>query len=76
MLQSGSASGAKVVRKVSPDEKVGAMCLEDGKPSIVEYYDMTPELKAEKNEKGDPAYNFGVILNYLVRVKDQEKIMN
>lgn len=70
------ASGAKVVRKVSPDEKVGAMCLEDGKPSIVEYYDMTPELKAEKNEKGDPAYNFGVILNYLFREKDLEKIMN
>jgi len=75
-IDSGCASGAKVVRKVSPDEKVGAMCLEDGRPSIVEYYDMTPELKAEKNEKGDPAYNFGVILNYLFREKDLEKVMN
>ena len=28
--------GAKVVRKNAPDEKVGVMCLEDGKPSIVE----------------------------------------
>lgn len=68
------ACGAKVVRKVSPDEKVGAMCLEDGRPSIVEYYDMTPELLAAKNEKGDPAYNFGVILNYLFREKDLARI--
>ncbi|MBO4749162.1 MAG: UTP--glucose-1-phosphate uridylyltransferase [Lachnospiraceae bacterium] len=67
--------GAKVVRKVAPDEKVGCMCLEDGKPSIVEYYDMTPELMEAKNEKGDPAYNFGVILNYLFFVPDLEKMM-
>ena len=67
--------GAKVVRKVAPDEKVGCMCLEDGKPSIVEYYDMTPELMEAKNEKGDPAYNFGVILNYLLFVPDLEKMM-
>ncbi|MDO4284086.1 MAG: UTP--glucose-1-phosphate uridylyltransferase [Eubacteriales bacterium] len=70
------ASGAKVVRKVAKDEKVGAMCLEDGRPSIVEYYDMTEELMDAKNEKGEPAYNFGVIMNYLFRESDLEKIMN
>ncbi|MCI2048623.1 MAG: UTP--glucose-1-phosphate uridylyltransferase [Lachnospiraceae bacterium] len=70
------ACGAMVVRKAAPDEKVGAMCLEDGKPSIVEYYDMTPELMEARNEKGDPAYNFGVIMNYLFREKDLERIMN
>lgn len=68
--------GAKVVRKAAPDEKVGAMCLEDGKPSIVEYYDMTEELMNAKNEKGEPAYNFGVILNYLFYVPDLEKMMS
>ena len=67
--------GAKVVRKAAPDEKVGAMCLEDGKPSIVEYYDMTEELMNAKNEKGEPAYNFGAILNYLFYVPDLEKMM-
>ena len=75
-LLSGCATGAKVVRKVTPDEKVGGLCLEDGKPSIIEYYDMTPELMAAKNEKGEPAYNFGVILNYLFREKDLERIVN
>lgn len=64
------AVGSKVVRKNAPDEKVGVMCLEDGKPSIVEYYELTDELMNAKDEKGNPAYNFGVILNYLFREKD------
>ena len=65
---------SKVVRKNAPDEKVGVMCLEDGKPSIVEYYELTEEMANEKNEKGDPAYNFGVILNYLFAVPALEQI--
>ena len=59
--------GAKVVRKAARDEKVGVICLEDGRPSIVEYYDLSDEMMDAKDAKGDPAYNFGVILNYLFR---------
>ena len=62
--------GAKVVRKAAPDEKVGVICLEDGRPSIVEYYELSDEMMKAKDEKGEPAYNFGVILNYLFRVKE------
>ena len=62
--------GAKVVRKAAPDEKVGVMCLEDGRPSIVEYYELSEDMMNAKDEKGEPAYNFGVILNYLFRVKE------
>lgn len=74
-LQRGCAVGAKVVRKNAPDEGVGVMCLEDGSPSIVEYYELTEDLMNAKNEKGEPAYNFGVILNYLFREKDLEELM-
>jgi len=66
--------GAKVVRKAAPDEKVGVMCLEDGRPSIVEYYELTDELMNAKDAKGNPAYNFGVILNYLFNVDELEAI--
>ena len=76
VIESGSASGAKVVAKASPDEKVGAMCLEDGTPSVVEYYEMTEELKAEKLDNGEPAYNYGVILNYLFRLQDTDKVVS
>ena len=74
-IATNSAAGAKVVAKNAPDEKVGAMCLEDGRPSIVEYYDMTPKLMEAKLADGTPAYHFGVILNYLFRVKDLEEIV-
>ena len=67
--------GAKVVKKSAPDEKVGVMCLEDGRPSIVEYYELTDELMNAKDEKGNPAYNFGVILNYLFDVAELERIV-
>jgi len=70
VIDRNCAVGAKVVRKSVPDEKVGVMCLEDGRPSIVEYYELTEELMNAKDEKGEPAYNFGVILNYLFRVRD------
>jgi UDP-N-acetylglucosamine/UDP-N-acetylgalactosamine diphosphorylase len=68
--------GAKVVRKNAPDEKVGVMCLEDGRPSIVEYYELTEELMNAKDEKGNPAYNFGVILNYLFKVDALEALLD
>ena len=64
-LQSGCVSGAMVVRKCDPYERVGALCLEDGHPSIVEYYELTPEMAEAKNEAGSLLYGFGVILNYL-----------
>lgn len=75
VLTKGCACGAKVVRKNAPDEKVGVMCLEDGHPSIVEYYELTEDLMHAKNEKGEPAYNFGAILNYLFREKDLEAML-
>ena len=74
-IEKHCAVGSKVVRKAAPDEKVGVMCLEDGKPSIVEYYELTKEMMDAINAKGDPAYNFGVILNYLFRVSDLERIV-
>lgn len=67
-IKSGCVSGAKVVRKVDPYERVGALCLEDGKPSIIEYYELTPEMAEAKSENGSLLYGFGVILNYLFRV--------
>ena len=67
-ILSGCVSGAKVVRKCDPYERVGALCLEDGKPSIIEYYELTPEMAEATNEAGSLLYGFGVILNYLFSV--------
>lgn len=69
-------AGAKVVKKAAPDEKVGVMCLEDGRPSVVEYYELTDELMNTLNDKGERVYNFGAILNYLFEVTALERIID
>lgn len=76
VLEQGCVCGAKVVAKADPNERVGVLCLEDGKPSIVEYYEMTDEMVHSRDENGRLLYNFGVILNYLFQVETLEKIMN
>lgn len=70
VIQSGYPSGSKVIKKAYPEEKVGVMCKENGKPSIIEYYELTPEMISAKDVSGEPSYNYGVILNYLFKVEE------
>ena len=64
-IEAACVCGAKVVAKADPKEKVGVLCLEDGRPSIVEYYEMTDEIIHSRDADGKLLYNYGVILNYL-----------
>ena len=64
-----------MVRKADPYERVGVLCLEDGKPSIVEYYEMTDDMIHLRDENGNLLYNFGVILNYMFRLDKLEEIV-
>lgn len=75
-ILSGCDCGSKVVRKAAPEERVGVLCLEDGRPSIVEYYEMTEEMLTSREANGDLSYNFGVILNYMFRLATLEDNMN
>lgn len=76
VIDSGKVSGAKVMAKAAPEEKVGVLCLEDGRPSIVEYYEMTDEMLNSREEDGTLSYNYGVILNYLFRVDKLNKTLS
>ncbi len=73
-IAGGCESGAKVVKKAAPDERVGVLCTEDGRPSIAEYYEMTEEMATARKENGDLLYGFGVILNYVFSEKKLEEI--
>ncbi len=68
-LKSGCNCSAKVVKKVSPDEKVGVLCMEDGKPAIVEYYEMPAEIASIRRPDGELKFAYGVTLNYLFKVE-------
>lgn len=76
MIDGGYRSASKVVSKAIPEEKVGVLCLEDGKPSIVEYYELTEDMRYETRDNGELAYKYGVILNYLFHMEDLEKNLN
>ena len=73
-LLSGTPCGAKVIRKKYPEEKLGVMCLKDGRPSVVEYFEMTDNMKNLRDSSGELVYSFGAINNYLFNIKALEKI--
>ncbi|MBO6215054.1 MAG: UDPGP type 1 family protein [Lachnospiraceae bacterium] len=75
-IDAGADCGSKVVMKNDPYEKVGVMCLEDGRPSIVEYYDLSDDMANEVDDKGNFTYGAGVILNYLFLVSRLEEIVD
>lgn len=64
---SGKKCAAKVVRKARPEEKVGVLCLRDGLPDVIEYYELPQELARKTDAAGELLYSYGVILNYLFR---------
>jgi len=72
-VKTGAGCGAKVICKASPEEKVGVICLRDGRTSVVEYSELTEEMRYQKNEQGTYTYNFGVTLNYLFELSELEK---
>ena len=74
MMMEDYQSAAKVVKKADPYERVGVLCKKDNKPYIVEYYELSDEMRYKKTVMGEYAYNYGVILNYIFPV-DQLKVL-
>lgn len=73
-IEGGVNCAAKVVRKTLPEERVGVLCLEDGLPNVIEYYELTQEMANARDEGGDLLYSDGVILNYLFRASKLKEI--
>lgn len=75
-LKSNCSCGAKVVKKQSPYENIGVICLEDNKPSIIEYYELEDNIRNQVNETGESVYQYGVTLNYLFQVKELYRLLD
>ena len=67
------AAGKSVV-KAGPHEKVGVFCKRNGKPSVVEYSEISKEMAEATNEKGELIYGESHILCNLFSVKAIEEI--
>ena len=59
-LKSGLPAASKAVPKVSPEERVGVFCRRDGKPSVIEYSEMPPEMCAARaNDSAEGVLLYG-----------------
>ena len=67
--------GAKYIKKIDPEQKVGYFLLHNGKPMMLDYMEMPEKLKYEKTENGDLKYNAANILDYLISVQFLKKAM-
>jgi len=63
-LDSGADIGNKSVWKIDPSEKVGVVALKDGKPSVVEYSELSEENKNLRDENGQLVFGAGNICNH------------
>ena len=67
--------GAKYIKKIDPEQKVGYFLLHNDKPMMLDYMEMPPKLKYEKTSNGDLKYNAANILDYLLSVQFLKKAM-
>jgi UDP-N-acetylglucosamine/UDP-N-acetylgalactosamine diphosphorylase len=74
-VSSRADCSVKVVPKAYPEELMGVMCLEDGKPSMIAYAEMSDELRYAKDENGNLLYTYGDILNMVFRVDALDRCM-
>ena len=62
------AAGKSLI-KAYPEEKVGVFCKKNGKPSVVEYTEISKEMSEEKTENGELKYGESHILCNLFNIK-------
>ena len=62
------AAGKSIV-KANPHEKVGVFCYRDGKPSVIEYSEISDEMAEELDENGELKYGESHILCNLFNIE-------
>ena len=65
---------SKSIAKSYPEEKVGVFCKRDGKPSIIEYIELSEEMRYAKAANGDLAYGDANIVSHLLSIQAIKEI--
>lgn len=60
-IKQGADFSLKVVRKRTPDEKVGNFVIADGKPRIIEYIELPDTVRDMRDSEGNPVFWAGSI---------------
>lgn len=73
-IAEGTMATGKSVLKRSPSENVGVFCKKNGKPSVIEYTEITEEMANERDKNGELVYGESHILTNLFNIKALENI--
>jgi UDP-N-acetylglucosamine/UDP-N-acetylgalactosamine diphosphorylase len=73
-IKNNFVAASKIISKAYPEEKVGVFCYRNGKPSVIEYIEMTPEMNNLKDENGNYFYNDAHIICNLFNIKVLEAV--
>lgn len=68
--------GAKFVKKVDVNERVGLFLNFKNHPMMLDYMEVPAELREKRRDNGDLVYNASNILDYLISVNFLDKILN
>ena len=66
----------KSLVKANPNEKVGVFCKKNGRPSVIEYTEITEDMANEKDENGNLVYGESHINCNMFNIKGLEIIGN
>lgn len=75
-VEEGVLATGKSIVKTNPQEKVGVFCKRDGRPSVVEYTEITKEMAEETDNNGELKFGESHINCNLFNIKAIEKIGN
>lgn len=67
---------SKSIVKAYPEEKVGVFCKKNGKPSTIEYIDMSEEMREKRLNDGELEYGEGNFISHLLSLEAIEIIAN
>lgn len=65
---------SKVLEKVSPEERIGVVCLKDGRAAVVEYTDLDPRLMQARRPDGKLEFWAGSIAIHMLNVDFVERV--
>ena len=67
-------AGGKSVVKACPEERVGVFCRRNGKPSVIEYTEISKEMAEETDEKGELKFGESHILCNIFHINAIDEI--
>lgn len=73
-IKSNVKAAVKSIVKAHPHERVGVFCKRDGKPSVIEYSEISTEMAEEVDKNGELKFGESNTLNNLFSIDAIEKV--